>query len=216
MSFTDEMPRLERPPAGEPSPGHVCSHCGAPLRDDQEWCLECGAARTLIHRPPDWRIAAAVIAGVVAVVLVGFGIALVNLSSTANRSQPTATTGTTAARAPNSTATAATATAATATPPTARTLATWPVGLSGWTVALDQSRTRADAVAQARRLSASAAMPAVGVLDTSKHPSMTPGYWVVFTGRYPDQAGATAAAQQLQARGASGAVARRVAPPGGL
>jgi hypothetical protein len=44
------------------------------LADDQEWCLECGVARTEIDAPPDWRIGVAivlaVIAGVVLVVVI--------------------------------------------------------------------------------------------------------------------------------------------------
>lgn len=45
-----------------------CNSCGAWLAEDQEWCLECGAARTMIRRPPDWRIGIAIVAGVLAVV----------------------------------------------------------------------------------------------------------------------------------------------------
>ena len=32
-----------------------CAACGATLEPDQEWCVECGTARTVLHRPPDWR-----------------------------------------------------------------------------------------------------------------------------------------------------------------
>jgi uncharacterized OB-fold protein len=63
-----------------------CARCGVPLAEDQEWCLECGAARTVIHRPGSWRIPAAVLATVALLVLAAFVIALVDLSSEANRS----------------------------------------------------------------------------------------------------------------------------------
>jgi predicted nucleic acid-binding Zn ribbon protein len=54
-----------------------CAACGAALEADQEWCTECGAARTRLHRSPDWRAAAAVIAGVVGVFAI---VAIVALS----------------------------------------------------------------------------------------------------------------------------------------
>jgi hypothetical protein len=46
-----------------------CPLCGASLAGDQEWCLECGAARTQIPPPPDWRIGVAIVLGVIAVVV---------------------------------------------------------------------------------------------------------------------------------------------------
>jgi hypothetical protein len=58
--------------------------CGTELAEDQEWCLECGAARTLVRRPPDWRVPAAVIALVVGAVLLATLIALAALSIQAN------------------------------------------------------------------------------------------------------------------------------------
>ena len=61
-----------------------CSSCDAPLAADQEWCLECGAARTALRRPPNWRIPVAVVTLVVVLVVVGLLIALVSLSIQAN------------------------------------------------------------------------------------------------------------------------------------
>jgi RNA polymerase subunit RPABC4/transcription elongation factor Spt4 len=54
----------------------ACPHCSSPLGDDQEWCIECGTATTLIGTPPDWRIPVAIVVVVIAVVLVGFIVAL--------------------------------------------------------------------------------------------------------------------------------------------
>ena len=48
----------------------TCPACGAPLAADQEWCLECGAARTNIHPPPDWRAGVAIVLGVIALVAI--------------------------------------------------------------------------------------------------------------------------------------------------
>jgi hypothetical protein len=67
---------------GEPTnaPAATCGACGAPLEPDQEWCVECGAARTVLHRPPDWRAPVAVIAVVVGLVVIAGLIALVALT----------------------------------------------------------------------------------------------------------------------------------------
>ena len=61
-----------------------CRACGGALAEDQEWCLECGAARTMLRRPPDWRIPVAVILVVIALVVIGLLIALAGLSIQAN------------------------------------------------------------------------------------------------------------------------------------
>ena len=71
----------ERPAAT----GTRCAVCGKPLEPDQEWCLECGTARTVLHRPPDWRAPLALVAVVVGVVVIGALIALVSLSIQAGR-----------------------------------------------------------------------------------------------------------------------------------
>jgi uncharacterized OB-fold protein len=61
-----------------------CAACGEPLAPDQEWCLECGAGRTLLRRPPSWRVPAAIVAFVLALVIAGLLVALVSLSIQAN------------------------------------------------------------------------------------------------------------------------------------
>jgi hypothetical protein len=185
-----------------------CEQCGSPLAEDQEWCLECGAARTLVHRPPDWRIAAAIVLGVAALVLAGFAIALINLSSEANRSA--------ASTPPPATPAKAATPAAPATPAKAAGapgIPGWPVGLPGWTVVLFSTTSRQSARATATRLSATGLH--VGLLSTSQHTSSTmkPGRWVVFTGRYPTRNAAGARAAALHVKGYR-ARARRVGLPG--
>lgn len=210
MSATGQWPRVEERAANENalSANESCAHCGSSLRDDQEWCLECGAARTLIHRPPDWRIAAAVILAVVGLALLGLAVALVNLSSNADSTALTRT-------APKVSSAAARPAVTTPTPPGSHAIASWPVGLSGWTVALSRSRSQSEADATARRFAASGLH--VGVLDTNQHPIMRPGFWIVFAGRYPGRAGAVTAAAGLRGKVSPATpVARRVAPPGGL
>jgi hypothetical protein len=58
----------------------ACPRCGAPLHHDQEWCLECGAARVTVRRAPSWRIPVAIVAAVALLVLVGLAIALAGTS----------------------------------------------------------------------------------------------------------------------------------------
>jgi RNA polymerase subunit RPABC4/transcription elongation factor Spt4 len=69
--------RTPAPDAERPRPASEhCLACGAPLETDQEWCLECGAARTSLTPPPDWRIALVIVLAVVALVVVVLLIAL--------------------------------------------------------------------------------------------------------------------------------------------
>ncbi|MGH2852985.1 MAG: hypothetical protein ACRDLF_02175 [Solirubrobacteraceae bacterium] len=41
----------------QPSPqGHTCAHCGAPLQEGQQWCLQCGACEPgSLGERPNWR-----------------------------------------------------------------------------------------------------------------------------------------------------------------
>jgi hypothetical protein len=232
MSLTADPPRA--------SSAAQCARCGAPLAGDQEWCLECGQARTTLERPPDWRIAALIVAGVIALVAAGTAFALVRVSQNADQSAasqvaaasadraPAATTPapavtpTTSATTPTAAATTPAATTPATTPATAPApvtagttahLLTWPAGLGGWTVVLASSRSQSAAQATATTLAGS--VRNLGVLDSSAHPSMAPGYWVVFAGRYPTQEQAQAAAAALQTQGSAAAHARMVEPPGG-
>lgn len=232
MSATREAPRRERDPAED----ETCAHCGSPLAADQEWCLQCGAARTLVHSPPSPGIALAIVAAVVLAALVALAIVLINLSTGANRelaatspAAPTtaasASTSATSAAAVSSAATATTSAAATTAVTSTQTsavshsggtiaLASWPVGLSGWTVVLGRSASQASADALAEQLAANGL--SVGVLDSSQHPRLPPGLFIVFSGRYPTQPEAAAAAAALRSRGQPQALARQVAPPGGI
>ncbi|MHB8656701.1 MAG: hypothetical protein ACYC91_01905 [Solirubrobacteraceae bacterium] len=222
-----------RIPAPEQEQHAQCAHCGAPLAETQEWCLECGGARTLIHRSPDWRMAAAIVALVLVLALAGFVFVLIRLSAgtgTSGTGAPAAAgnlTGLSAvpgARRSNrlalgggpspSAGAAGQSSAGGATASSGSSIAAWPVGLSGWTVVL--ARDRSEAGAHATAVGFARTGTQAGVLDSSEHPAMTPGYWIVFSGRYPDSARASAAAAGLQSRGYTTAQAERVAPPGGL
>ena len=60
--------------------GVRCAACDTPPEPDQEWCVECGAARTTLHPTPNWRGAVAVVAIVVTVVVIVGVVALVTLT----------------------------------------------------------------------------------------------------------------------------------------
>jgi hypothetical protein len=201
----------------------LCAQCGAELADDQEWCLECGGARTMIHRAPDWRVPVVVIGIVVASAIAVLVVALLNTSSNSNSgaaaqspapaapvtSTRTAVATTSASRSPAKTTatTGATTTATTGTTATAN-VAGWPAGLPGWTVVLASSHSQQVAYADASRV-ANAGIQ-VGVLDSTEHPKLAPGYWVVFSGRYPTQAAAAVAAERLISLGQTKAHPRLV------
>ena len=61
----------------------TCPRCSAELRDDQDWCLECGApARTRLARTPPWRAPIAAVLAIAAVAGVALAFAFVRLSNT--------------------------------------------------------------------------------------------------------------------------------------
>lgn len=188
----------------------LCAQCGAELADDQEWCLECGGARTLIHRGPDWRLPLAVITAVIVLAIGGFVVAVISISN--DSSSPTAASTTLHPQGAASSATTGAA-APTAGGAPAANIGAWAVGLPGWTVVLAAKHTRAAAYRVARRLAGQGID--VGVLESSLHPSLTPGYWVVFSGRYPTRAEAQSASAQLVSLGQSDAHPRLVGRPGG-
>lgn len=70
-ALTDPAPAQETPAPPEPTPAadELCPACGAAMASDQEWCLECGVARTAIQAPPDWRLGVAIMLAVVAIVV---------------------------------------------------------------------------------------------------------------------------------------------------
>lgn len=191
----------------EPASRLRCPHCGASLAADQDWCLECGAAATTrILRPPSWKLAAAIVLGVVAAVVVAMVIVVNALSGDANRAAATrarattATTPATPAAAPasssSSTSTTATTAATASTPATAGAIATWPRGKDGWTVVLGTTSNRAAADQRARDLIARGVK--AGVLDTSRFNIDSGGAsFVVFTGRFPSEEAAVSAETRL-------------------
>lgn len=207
----------------------LCPRCGAAVEPTQEYCLECGlrqprsegafgrmsAAFTARHPalPGDW-VLPALLALVVAVLGATAAIA-VSSSDAGSESIQTATGGNipvtdTLPTAPEPTTPAPTVTVPTTTAPTATVptkpkpnpaVATWPRGKDGWTivlVSLPQSGGRGPADARARQARQSG-LRAVGILDSSRYPSLHSGYYVVFTGIFDSAAEATSALQRARA-----------------
>jgi hypothetical protein len=94
----------------------------------------------------------------------------------------------------------------------APTRAVWPIGATAWTAVVatlaKRNHTRAAAETLARRLHVPGLR--VRVFDSSLHPRLRPGTWIVFAGRFATRAAATRAARRLQAAGATRAVAERL------
>jgi RNA polymerase subunit RPABC4/transcription elongation factor Spt4 len=72
-ALTDSVPAapgaVQAQPEMAPASAHSCRACGAALAQDQEWCLECGVARTAIQAPPDWRLGVAIVVAMIAIVV---------------------------------------------------------------------------------------------------------------------------------------------------
>jgi len=102
------------PPEGAQGAEEHCPICGAPLREDQDWCLRCGtAARTRLAPAPRWRPLLLGIGVVVVLSVAGLAVALVELAG-GSSGGGTATGSVTTAAAPASTPAAITFTSTTA------------------------------------------------------------------------------------------------------
>ena len=199
-----------------------CPRCGARLARDQDWCLECGAAATTrILRPPSWKLAAAIVAGVVAVFVVAVVLVIDSLSGDADRAAatrargtaaaPTASTPARAARPAGAAAKAATAPSATGAAAPASAIAAWPSGKDAWTVVLATASSRPAAEQRARKLIAGGVK--AGVLDTAKFNVDSGGAaFVVFSGQFASQAGAIAAESRLRSRTPAKVFVAQVSP----
>jgi hypothetical protein len=156
-----------------------CPRCGEPLAAGQEYCLECGLRLPGPSRlgpvPPSRRSLALPLV-LAALVAAGGATAAIALT----RESATATTIVTATGGSEILTTATTA---------SDTLSDWPVGQGSWTnvlVSLPKVEGRDAALAQAEQARRKG-LRQVGVLDSSRHASLHPGYWVVFSGVYASE-----------------------------
>jgi septal ring-binding cell division protein DamX len=212
-------------PASEPTESapleaeRRCPRCGASLRPEQEWCLQCGTGLGAhVAAPRGWRLPLAVVGGLLALAVIAVVLAIVELSSDAETvtTQPTpavtaAPTATPpAATTPVPSATPTPAVTATPTPAAAGSgLGDWPAGKTGFTIVLESSSTRSAATARGKELAGQGI--SVGILDSSGYRTLTPNRFVVFSGQYATRAEAKAALGGLKSR-VAGAQVRRVAP----
>jgi septal ring-binding cell division protein DamX len=238
VSATDAPPPGPPPPAGAPE-ATVCPRCGAPVRPDQDWCLNCGTAvSTEVAGAPGWRTPVAIVGVVLLIAAAALVFAFLQISDDAER-EAQAPTPTAAPAAPTTPTPAATPTAEPTaspvpTPPTTPgagvvptpgtsptpgasptpapgggAVGTWPEGRDAWTVVLFSSTRRAEADGKAKEFADQG--KAVGVLDSDEYASLRGGYWVVFSGQYDGQEEAQSAAEGFGST-APGAYARRITP----
>jgi hypothetical protein len=164
----------------------------------QEYCIECGLRLGRRRAIVDAGGRTAVLAAAFVVAAAGAAVAIaVTWDDT---SSPVVVTATGGSLAP------ATSTSA------ASDLATWPATRDGWTVVLVSiPKKDGRSVALSRATEASdRGLPDVGVLDSSRIPSLHPGYWVVFSGLYDTEPEATSVLVSARAV-VRGADARRIA-----
>src|SRR4051812_49650990 len=82
MTTTETPPKLD------------CPRCGAPLRPDQDWCLNCGTAVTTeVAGAPGWRTPIAIVGVVLALAAIALAVGFIELSDDSERvAQAPATT----------------------------------------------------------------------------------------------------------------------------
>lgn len=91
--------------------------------------------------------------------------------------------------------------------------AVWPAGRTGWTIVLVSypKTTGRPTATQTAAQAARHGLPEVGVLDSSRYPSLQPGYFVVFSGIYDSQSEANAAILTAHQAGFGAAYSRQIA-----
>jgi hypothetical protein len=224
-------PPPAEPPAPEQPTGRRCPRCGAAMTDQQEWCLNCGAAvGTRVVAAPGWRTPIAIAGAIVVLAAIAVAVAIVQLADdTGEVAQNTPTAAATPAQPPAATP----APEATLTPdptlpeasgqetPEPTTTpdssaaggsgsgdARWPASKSGWTVVLASDTSESAARDKAEDFAADG-IAGVGVLDSDDFSSLKGGFWVVFAGQYDSQSEASDALDGIDARDA---YIRRIEP----
>lgn len=192
--------------------GRQCPRCGAGLRADQEWCLNCGTGvSTRVVGTRAWRAPLLLLSGLALLTALALAFVIIEASDDTEPVVQTAPAPVTPTPPPAATPipTPTPTPSPTPAPTTAAGLAQWPEGQTAWTVVLDTRGTRRGADRRAEALT-TPAQP-VGVLDAADYPSLPNGRFVVFAGQFPTEAAAQAA---LTALGTSvpDASVRRVVP----
>ena len=194
-----------------PAPATACPTCGAPAERGQLICLECGSRIALAYRrPPSWRVPAAIVVVVLLVAGAGAVLGLRELTDDAEddvaaqrvpaeQDEPSGgTPGPTPADEPEPEEPEEPAEPEPGgLPVDADGVRSWPEGEDGFTVVVLSSEDRGSARVFAQQ--AAEAGVKAGVLRADDHPSLSAstGFFIVFVGRYANQAGADRAAARL-------------------
>jgi hypothetical protein len=213
----------------------TCPRCGSRRAWDQRFCLDCGEPlpkvtgrvaalrRRWIRRvgwyPGDWvwlalaglLVAAAGAAAAIAVAHHRHAgtLRVITALSSLPVAEPSAV--------PVATVTVATGKLPTAPEPTKPAAkpgrAVWPAGQTGWTIVLVSypKTTGRQTATQTALEAAHHGLSDVGVLDSSRYPSLQPGYFVVFSGIYPTESEANAAVASAHQAGFGAAYSRQIA-----
>lgn len=206
--------------------GEMCAGCGAPLAEDQRYCLGCGTRRAdprvafqeVLRRPApgpepppaglppagarDWTpmIALGALGGLALVLIIGVLIGKTGFGDSGK--QAAAPQVIRVGPSSGVAATPGTAVASAATPGGA-VKSDWPTGKDGYTVelgVLPKASSDAAAVAKAKSDATGKGASSVGVLDSDTYKSLSGGNYVVYSGVYPSQAAASAALKKLKAK----------------
>jgi SPOR domain len=185
----------------------TCPSCSAPAERGQLVCLECGARLGIRYRrPPRWRPPAAVLAAAALVAAAGLGFALRALTD-GEETERSSAPATPRAEAPAEPSRAPARPDRTEPPPAkpARPgprgpggVRGWPAGKDGYTVVLLSTGDEASARSRARELLKVGA-PA-GVLRSGFYPSLSPGFWIVFSGVFDTRERAVREADRYRKR----------------
>ena len=189
----------------------TCPRCGARVEPGQEYCLECGLRqpgsglaasvgtawqRRVSRRLPGWLgpilaalLVAALMTGVAILISQGGDDGPEVIDATGPSSISTPTTEVVPTEPPTTAETETETTPTETEPPPEPQLVDWPPSQNGYTIviaSLPASGGRAQAIRKAREVLATD-LPEVGVIDSGEFSSLHPGYYVVFSGIYPDQ-----------------------------
>ncbi|HEY3188924.1 MAG TPA: zinc ribbon domain-containing protein [Solirubrobacteraceae bacterium] len=231
MSTTLEPEQITAAPPAE-APETTCPNCGAPADAGQLMCLECGSRLALdYHRPPSWRLPAAIVGIVLLLAGAAVAFALAQVTNDAGKTTANAPTQPVAGAAPADQPPAAAqpapaasaATSSTPTPaPTASGTTTTPApapsaggtpaptpstAASGWPPGKSAftviiASVPTKAGAEDKLATAKAAgISNAALLHSDDFPTLRPGYWVVFDGQYDTIDQATQQANQDKTKG---------------
>jgi hypothetical protein len=181
-----------------------CPTCNTPLKGDEAFCLQCGTR--LVPEPEprqSWATPGAIIVVIALIAIGGVVFALDRVESDAERE--------------------ATKPAIVVQPPQQpgneekpTDVAAWPAGTAAYTVVL--AKASDETTARARATAVVGGGIAAGVLNSTDYPTLDPGMWILFTGRYDTRADAAEDAARYVAAGFPDAEAAFVGdrrPPAG-